>query len=44
MGHTWRGVETITKTGETDQGVTLPELKPLSPSPWGAQAPAKRRV
>ena len=22
MGDTWRGVETITKTGETDQGVT----------------------
>ena len=24
MGDTWRGVETITKTGETDQGVTVP--------------------
>ena len=23
MGDTWRGVETITKTGETDQGVTI---------------------
>jgi hypothetical protein len=23
MGVTWRGVETITKTGETDQGVTV---------------------
>ena len=23
MGDTWRGVETITKTGETDQGVTV---------------------
>jgi hypothetical protein len=22
MGDTWRGLETITKTGETDQGVT----------------------
>jgi hypothetical protein len=22
MGNTWRGVETITNTGETDQGVT----------------------
>jgi hypothetical protein len=22
MGDTWRGVETITKTGATDQGVT----------------------
>ena len=22
MGETWRGVETITRTGETDQGVT----------------------
>ena len=22
MGDTWRGVETSTKTGETDQGVT----------------------
>ena len=23
MGDTWRGVETSTKTGETDQGVTI---------------------
>jgi hypothetical protein len=23
IGDTWRGVETSTKTGETDQGVTL---------------------
>ena len=23
MGDTWRWVETITKTGETDQGVTV---------------------
>jgi hypothetical protein len=23
MGDTWRGVETSTKTGETDQGVTV---------------------
>ena len=23
MGDTWRRVETITKTGETDQGVTM---------------------
>ena len=23
MGNNWSGVETITKTGETDQGVTL---------------------
>jgi hypothetical protein len=23
MGNTWRRVETITKTGETDQGLTL---------------------
>jgi hypothetical protein len=23
MGNTWRGVEKITKTGETDQGVTV---------------------
>jgi hypothetical protein len=38
MGDTWRGVETITKTGETDQGVTTwsaianessPEKKPV---------------
>ena len=24
IGDTWRGVETSTKTGETDQGVTVP--------------------
>ena len=29
MGDTWRGVETITKTGEIDQGVTV-----LSASHW----------
>ena len=23
MGDTWRGVETSTRTGETDQGVTI---------------------
>jgi hypothetical protein len=26
MGDTWRGVETSTKTGKTDQGVTQIEL------------------
>jgi hypothetical protein len=27
MGETWMGVETITKTGESDQGVTK-QIKP----------------
>ena len=27
MGDTWRGVETSTKTGETDQGVTGESLQ-----------------
>ena len=26
MGNTWMGMETITKTGETDQGVTISYL------------------
>ena len=29
MGDTWRGVETIPKTGETDQGVTVTPLSYL---------------
>ena len=28
MSDTWREVETITKTGETDQGVKQPSYKP----------------
>ena len=34
MGNTWRGVETITKTGETVQGVTVQDFqKSLANSP-----------
>jgi hypothetical protein len=43
MGDTWREVETITKTGETDQGVTDPPLSYLGAYlvDWGAGIVAK---
>jgi hypothetical protein len=50
MGDTWRGVETIPKIGETDQGVTVTPLSYLGAYlvdrgvPGGDPAPLLRAI